>query len=1283
MLNKILALFVALVAAFSGSTNAQIERGFDCEHRSKPGGKILHCERVTDGFVLAGNNWEKVPDQGIVYKMGLDGNVIWSSNSFPAADSMYSVSITDIFIDSNDHLFVAMQKTDDFAARIWKIDHSTGALLAEIPIEDYFYNFPFAEYDSDHLVIINNGNQWLDFKYMAIIDKQTGAVQDSMLLHDGQFADSYGLLRDAGGDLYFSTKDTLYRLNAEDLSDEVWQVPLGLPFDEMQSTYQLVEVPENNSILVFCRDEDDNPDVISIDKDSGEELWHIYGEYQDLAYNGHLEVGDDIIVYYRHVYVGGGTYPMTIYRFSKTNGEVQWMQEFYFEQTGPQAPMDMKVDDDGDIYFAGYHYSGPGRMAVGKLAGDTGELIWQTTPSLYNDVEQDQASMANAIEIVGDELYVFGQSAFGVQYRHYASIVKLDKGSGDVNAIDFFEGKAPLPSYIDQVIKKPGGGFYTMGVSGIETVVRSYDSALELEWERLLYDEGYAQGGAAELQEDGSLTIAYTAHPFNIVQPYYYAFQTDHLCYARISETGEVLEKNCTSPSNFNASVFKVRDLIDDGEAVYIACWTDNQNRLYLIKAENGMLGYPEEMPLNDVVQRRRDMMIDDGNGHLVLLGSDLLRVDKDDLSTTAIDHGLIFFLEFEELDEQHVITALAGAETPAGLAQLNVNSLDTVWTVHQDFNYYFTYSMTINEARDRAWICGSEQDTAFVSSFDIEAGALNWTVPLHAGDGISCRGTQIIHQSANDQLIVFGECYDGPGSEEVTNLFIEVLGSDGNLLFLDNYPVSPGTTSSAQDIVVLDDGRLIIAANMNLPQECDQPVSSLWNVEPDFVSAAVYGKVFWDENQNASFDPEEPLLNQGSILIDESITGFLYDGQFSYSLPFGPHNLSYTPDQPWTLATDNSSTDLVVDSNPLDTICYGLQSTESLYQMDPSLSTGILRCNTTVPFFLSTQNNGTLRSSGRLCIDLKEDDLALSQPAYEEMLTLGDDSLRYCWSYSDIVPSFDFGVYLNVKMPDVSYLGQELQYKLTNYETDELGTVIDSSTFVLQDSLRCAYDPNDKLVTPRGLGEAAYTLFEEELQYTIRFQNTGNDTAFRVALVDTISQFLDLSSFRFVDASHALSSITEQERVLRFTLDPILLPDSSTNVIASQGFVSFAIRPVPDLAEMTLIENHAAIYFDFNPPIITNNTQNLMVSEYPVAVEPIAKRHIDFYPNPTQDRMHVQLPSSGSLVIRDLYGRKMLQKQCTASCDLSLADFPAGLYLLEFTDVQGATVYDCFVKGR
>lgn len=140
----------------------------------------------------------------------------------------------------------------------------------------------------------------------------------------------------------------------------------------------------------------------------------------------------------------------------------------------------------------------------------------------------------------------------------------------------------------------------------------------------------------------------------------------------------------------------------------------------------------------------------------------------------------------------------------------------------------------------------------------------------------------------------------------------------------------------------------------------------------------------------------------------------------------------------------------------------------------------------------------------------------------------------------------------------------------------------------------RGSFDPNDKQATPPGAGPHHHLKPNSPLEYHIRFQNTGTDTAFTVYILDTLSAHLDIAQFQTGTASHPyqltmLPPTAADEHILLFEFDSILLPDSATNQEASNGFVKFQIQMKPSLPLSTVIENDAAIYFDYNEAVLTN----------------------------------------------------------------------------------------------
>lgn len=214
------------------------------------------------------------------------------------------------------------------------------------------------------------------------------------------------------------------------------------------------------------------------------------------------------------------------------------------------------------------------------------------------------------------------------------------------------------------------------------------------------------------------------------------------------------------------------------------------------------------------------------------------------------------------------------------------------------------------------------------------------------------------------------------------------------------------------------------------------------------------------------------------------------------------------------------------------------------------------------------------------------------------------------------------------------------------------------------------SFDPNDKTGFPRGVHEEHFIPEKQEISYRVRFQNTGTDTAFNIVILDTLSDRLDLATLRMGAASHPYTYNILGPGVLQFLFQNILLPDSNVNEAASHGFVQFTIRPKSDLPKPVLIENQAAIYFDFNAPVITNRTLHTVGEKYldvsNVVFQPGLE--LDVYPNPavsfTTFYLKSARPMQGRLVLSDAQGRTARVHTFQSNVfDVSLTGLPPGLY--------------------
>lgn len=243
----------------------------------------------------------------------------------------------------------------------------------------------------------------------------------------------------------------------------------------------------------------------------------------------------------------------------------------------------------------------------------------------------------------------------------------------------------------------------------------------------------------------------------------------------------------------------------------------------------------------------------------------------------------------------------------------------------------------------------------------------------------------------------------------------------------------------------------------------------------------------------------------------------------------------------------------------------------------------------------------------------------------------------------------------------------------LTNSCTSGISFIGDT----LVDVISGSYDPNDKIIFPLVVREQnGFNTPDQELVYQINFQNTGTDTAFRVVVRDTLSSNLDVETFRMIGASHQYLVNINEGRSLEWTFNNILLPDSNTNERRSHGFIKFSIKPKKDIMLGEVIENKAAIYFDFNDPIITNN----VVLEHKLftgleTLEPIIN-NISIFPNPSNGlvKFRFSLSEASILNIHQLDG-KLIDQHTIASTatefDWDMSKYQSGIYSISLVSGQ------------
>lgn len=236
------------------------------------------------------------------------------------------------------------------------------------------------------------------------------------------------------------------------------------------------------------------------------------------------------------------------------------------------------------------------------------------------------------------------------------------------------------------------------------------------------------------------------------------------------------------------------------------------------------------------------------------------------------------------------------------------------------------------------------------------------------------------------------------------------------------------------------------------------------------------------------------------------------------------------------------------------------------------------------------------------------------------------------------------------------------------------------------------SYDPNDITGVPIGIGSQKEIDPHQEIEYTLRFQNTGTDTAFDINIKNDLEHSnLDLSSISFGASSHPYKLSIINGSTLIFSFHQIMLPDSHVNLLGSNGFLKYKIKPKSGLRAFQKIENSASIYFDFNEAVETNmdfhTIQKTLVS-FNKDVQTKLEDEILLTPNPTQNSFQLSDNNGNnslmgsSIKVLDLQGNILLQKKWMKDkLDISIESLNNGSYVVLIINPSGKRIIKQLVK--
>lgn len=454
----------------------------------------------------------------------------------------------------------------------------------------------------------------------------------------------------------------------------------------------------------------------------------------------------------------------------------------------------------------------------------------------------------------------------------------------------------------------------------------------------------------------------------------------------------------------------------------------------------------------------------------------------------------------------------------------------------------------------------------------------------------------------------------------------------------------------------------------------------------PDQYGSLVKGQVFNDLNNNGTLDPGESGIPDTRVSILEPRA--LYPFWFTSTDDEGNYTVSATHGSEDTIRLDifsnyaSISPEYHIVIDPDEPYDFAVHFEPDI--TDFSLNGSFVRRprpGFDLSINLTCKNVGTIPGDANVTLKLDPDfEFIQAIPAPSSVYA---DSL--VWNLPSIAMFSQTRIRIEGKLSVDAMLGDELvmEAKVTTLLTD---SDLSNNIVILSDTIVGSFDPNEKRVFPHA-GLTREEIAEgKELEYTIHFQNTGTYLAEKVVLSDQLDTSLNWSSFRYIDASHP---VTKWELLpgglLRVEFDQINLPDSISNEPESHGYFSFAIRRNAHGGNYINCFNNAAIFFDFNHPIITNTTVSRIISPVVVSVNESTfysndKSKLLFMPNPSGMSCMLStnqfLKGQGLVKIYNSSGRFIRQfhtPNLGEDIQMDTSDLPNGLYFITAQGKEGS----------
>lgn len=1245
-----LTLVLALLASLCTQIRAQTpfsETYFSAKYPKPTGDLIKYIRTPKLLYIHASTPYTSPIKRDGLYALNPEGQRVWHSFDWDF-DPQSELTFSNILLAADGSLYILVQEVINASIlqySLIRVHGGSGAVLWKYPIPANHTGYQIVEGTPGEISIVYFDKNAIYNHYLRTLSAQDGSV-----LRNHYLARYYvtGIAADAAGNFVFVAGDSISKINGLDPTLAYWRMRMPPPNNSSYDRALFTFNPDGETAVFWGGSSSSLyyqvEAVINLNTGAAKitQTKQIGGGYSEVE---RVLRGDTVFICrYNNNSIYYSKFALEAYRVS--DGKLLYENGYDIIDPATGKPYNdyslsrsMDMDQEGNLYLVGRSCKdkGLGIMSVVKARASDGVQIWNKTVDI-TPADKDLYSYGRIAWCPpsNNKLWLAGMIQVNPKLKSPV-LFELDKNTAAPIQTIKLGGTYDHPSGTLQFLPVDDGYCALVQLDNCAAVYR-YDAAHQPLWKKELCQEQLVKAGGLYKGLNNSLFVTGANHatpsPTGLESP----LKVDSLLLYRLDVNTGNVQRIWKFPAP------------DGGYPIHVAGLSDTIR--YFVHANGYRRAY---RIINNLIQTAGSYQSSTDPVPLLPLKTTYVQRGRETVGVLSKTQYMVWFPNTKDGTSYNYpattgsvqvscIAAMNGSRemiaagknsttSGYGLFRFKTGASTLLW---QNSAIGGIIQRILNVQDSTLYTAGCSGDQLYVFKFSAKDGHLFWQKVFTITNN-KPEINDLVFDTTSGRLLLCGSIADLSNQRMAWLLQLDSTGAvKGQIRRAGD---SSGPSNRAFCVQNLSSGEFLVGGQM---QRIGLDTAAfIWNGIPgQFFSAT--GRVYCDLNNNNQQDTGEPAYRQtvsvspgaynsfpdaaGVYRADVLATGSYEAGVLLPSPHYSVKKAAFSiqANQSNVSGADIRLTPLNVNNKVLDAAVVIAEITPARFGFETSLS-------------VSVQNLGSLLADSLL--------LELDCGSHFELtglqlssggkllhpLQLSNGALQALLKSPDVLQQYNFvakGTLDTFLLPGDSLL---CTARLSSYPANEVAWANNFDTLILV--VQGAYDPNDLTAYPSG-GVRTSSLAADgslDLGYRIRFENTGNANTEFLRVVVEYSPLLRPETFRLGAASAPCTVRFLEGRRMEFSFPQYALSPAALDSIGSKGYVFYHMRTVADLVVGDTIKNRAGIYFDFNPPILTNTAQTWIENTGNTAIGDPAESRPAFllYPNPVKTGSLVRFSSA------------------------------------------------------